>query len=147
VANQQRAFPDEALTDPISRTRYVLWGALIGRTISGRLGWPIEPALVVVGVAALAWRTWLGWRRTGQPPPEGLVLLAAIAFFAGPSTSIHLAWPRYVLPSLLVGSLLSGLGLAALIQLVSTAIRAGGRPRRLADRDQAQAELTTSTVG
>jgi hypothetical protein len=132
IVSQQQAFPDEALADLVNRARYVLEGALIDRTASGRRGWPFEIVLAAIGISALAWRTWRCSSQTGLPPPEGLILIVAVAYLAGPSLVVHMAWPRYVLPSLLVGAVLSGFGISVLLQGIKRAVPAARGDRLIA---------------
>ena len=59
--------------------------------------------------------TWRGWRRHGDLPVEGLVFLTVVVYFAGVSASLRLAFAQYYVLTLILGTLLSGLGGAALI--------------------------------
>jgi hypothetical protein len=53
-----------------------------------------------------------------MPPPEGLLLLSALAHFAGTAAGLQIAWVRYFLPTLLLGALFSGLGMVVVAERV-----------------------------
>src|SRR5439155_20855899 len=95
---------------------------------AGSHGVPFEAALALVGGAALLARAWSGWRREARPPAEGLVLLSALAYFAGTSALLLLAYPRYYLPPLLFVTLFGGIATSGLYRwLQSRLARRGER--------------------
>jgi hypothetical protein len=89
--------------------------------------------LATIGGAVLLARTWRGWRRTSHIPAEGLVLVTVLAYFVGVTAGLLLAWPHYLVPTFLLGTVLSGLGLSAVTHsLVHQSVRAlnAGAKRR-----------------
>src|SRR5205823_349302 len=116
MREQQRFRPGEAVYDPLDRARYVLAGSLVSGTTTGSRGMPVEAALAPLGLAALVVPIWRGWRANRSILAEGLVVLTALAYFVGISSGLLVNYPRYFLPTLLFGTLFSGLGLAALIR-------------------------------
>ena len=127
MVNQQRVSPGDALLNPLDRPGYVLGGSLIDGTWTGSHGLPFEALLAGLGGAALLLRTWRGWRQAGLAPVEGFVALTAVVYFAGTSLGLLVPWPNYYLPTLLIGSLLSGLGISAVVRW---ALAAGGAFQR-----------------
>ena len=130
LVEQQQAFSRRALRTPLARVRFVLDGSLISGTATGDRGLPLEAVLAPLGGAALLVRAWRGWRRQGQVSADALVLLTVLVYFAGVSAAILWAVETYLVPTLLLGTLLSGLGLAAVV---------GQLPRlaaRIADTDR-----------
>jgi hypothetical protein len=131
----QRARPQAAVRDPLDRVAFVLRGSLVDGTVSGARGVPLEAVLATAGAAALLVGAWRSWRRAGLAPPEGLILLTALAYYAGTSAFLYLAWDRYLVPTLLIGTLFSGLGVAAMLRQVVSARAASARVAgRLAGR-------------
>jgi hypothetical protein len=57
------------------------------------------------------------------------VLLTTLAYFSGVGLVLPLDWSRYYVPTALLGTLLSGIGLAALVGRLA-ALRAGLPDRR-----------------
>jgi 4-amino-4-deoxy-L-arabinose transferase-like glycosyltransferase len=114
----QRHHPDAA-QNIFERSSFVLRGSLAGGTLTGSRGVPLEALLAAVGAAALAAGSWREWRRTGRPPADGLVLLTALAYFLGTIVFLPVTWDRYLLPTVLLGALFSGLGAAALVRQAS----------------------------
>lgn len=100
---------------PANRLTSVLGGSLLGSTATGSRGLPLEALLAPVGAAVLLARSLSGWRRTGNIPADGLALLTVAVYFLGTSAGLIVVWERYFLPTLLFGTLLSGLGGAAVI--------------------------------
>jgi 4-amino-4-deoxy-L-arabinose transferase-like glycosyltransferase len=127
---QQEVFPEQALHHPLDRASYLLSGSLVQLTLSGSHGLPLETVLAPLGAAALLLGGWRRWRSTGRPPAEGLVLLTVLAYFGGVGADLGLAWDRYLLPTALIGALLSGLGASAIVRrflILGTRLR-GARP-------------------
>jgi 4-amino-4-deoxy-L-arabinose transferase-like glycosyltransferase len=114
MRRQQRVYPRDAVLNPLERPGHVLASSLIDGTWAGSHGLPLEAGLASLGVAALLVRIRRSWRRTGALPAEGLVLLTVLVYFVGVSAGLLLGWTNYFLPTFLLGSLLSGLGLSAL---------------------------------
>jgi 4-amino-4-deoxy-L-arabinose transferase-like glycosyltransferase len=132
---QQRNLPGDAVDNPLERVWFVLQGSLIESTATGSRGLPLEAALATIGGAVLLARTWRGWRRTSHIPAEGLVLVTVLAYFVGVTAGLLLAWPHYLVPTFLLGTVLSGLGLSAvthsLVHQSVRALNAGAKRRRL----------------
>jgi hypothetical protein len=123
----QREWRPEWVTHgPLDRVRYVLGGSLVmtGERLDGDpsawRGLPLAALLAPVGVLALIIRGWQVWREQRRLPIEGLVLITALAYFAGIAAGIHMYWPRYLVPTTLLGALFSGLGLAVLFHRLLT---------------------------
>jgi 4-amino-4-deoxy-L-arabinose transferase-like glycosyltransferase len=114
----QRYHPDAA-QNIFERSSFVLLGSLAGGTLTGSRGAPLEALLAAAGVVALLAGSWREWRRTGRPPATGLVLLTGLAYFLGTIAFLPVTWDRYLLPTVLLGALFSGLGAAALIRQAS----------------------------
>jgi hypothetical protein len=115
MAVQQRGRPWHAVHEPSQRLAFVFGGSFFRETWSGSQGLPIEALLAPIGFANLAATTWRGVRQTRQLPPEGLLLLTMLVYFLGISAGLLLAWSKYILASFLLGTLLSGVGLVALL--------------------------------
>jgi hypothetical protein len=113
---QGRALPQDALYSPIERADYLLRGSLVDNTLSGSRGSLVEAALAPLGAAALIAASWRGWRQAGHLPADAFVLVVALAYFAGIGALITLRSERYLLPTLLLGTLFSGLGLSAALR-------------------------------
>jgi 4-amino-4-deoxy-L-arabinose transferase-like glycosyltransferase len=130
MREQQRILPEDALYRPLERARFVFGGSLVEQTASGARRLPLEAGLAALGAAALLIRTWRGWRRTGFVPAEGLLLLTAAAYFGGVTAGLLLAWPHYLVPTLVLGIVLSCVGLATFLDgLATLAGRLRGGPR------------------
>jgi 4-amino-4-deoxy-L-arabinose transferase-like glycosyltransferase len=116
----------------LERLAYVFRGSLFRETWSGSNGFPLETVLAAVGFASLAVASYRHLRRTGQLPSEGLLLLTTLVYFFGISAGLLLAWPKYVLPSFLLGTLLSSTGVVVLAgrlrTLLPQPLRAASRP-------------------
>ena len=115
----QRANPGIALYDPLDRASFVLRESM-GRALTGSLGAPLEAVLAAVGGTDLLARIRRGWRETGRLPFEGLVLLTTLVYVLGVTAFLHLALLRYLVPLLIIGALLSGLDLAAVVRWLPT---------------------------
>ncbi|MDP8921867.1 MAG: hypothetical protein M3O34_03210, partial [Chloroflexota bacterium] len=98
---------------------YVLGGSVARGTLSGSRGLPVEAALAAVGAVALATVTWREWRRAGAVTASGLVLVTGAAYFFGTVALLPVMWDRYLLPTVLIGALLSGLGVVAVARQVA----------------------------
>jgi hypothetical protein len=123
------------LANPLNRPGYVLDGSLVDGTVTGSRGLPIEAVLATVGAVVLAVAAWRTWRRAGRAPAEGLVLLTVLAYFGGTSAALTEPTGRYYIPTLFLGTVLSGVGIGAIIRLLATAVpalraRASARPPR-----------------
>jgi hypothetical protein len=110
------------LPQPLSRPLYLLDQSVYRAGLTGSRGASLEVLLASIeillagiGVLVLARRLWSGWRRKAAPPAEGLLLLTAAVYFVGISATLWVGWSRYALPTLLLGTILSGLGLAAVL--------------------------------
>jgi hypothetical protein len=109
-------FRAESVRNPLDRPRHVILGSLVHATLFGSRGLPLEAALAALGAAALLYRTLRQWRH--RLTAEGFVLLTALCYFGGVSAWLLVAFERYFLPTFLLGALLSGLGLSAILRLV-----------------------------
>ena len=125
MQGQQARHREQALPNPLDRPGYVLGTSFIGATVSGALGLPLEPILAAIGAASLLIKGWRGWRRTGRLASGGLVLLTALAYFGGVSASLLVAFEQYLIPTVMLGTLLSGFGAAIIVRWLRA-----GRPRR-----------------
>jgi hypothetical protein len=112
-----------ALLYPLTRPLYALDQSVYRTEPTGLRGASLEVLLASMeillagtGMLVLARRLWSGWRRNGAPPAEGLLLLKAAAYFVGISATLRVGWSRYALPTLLLGTILSGLCLAAVLR-------------------------------
>jgi hypothetical protein len=74
--------------------------------------------LSAIGLALLIWRCGHAWRASESLGQEGLLAVTVVTFFLGTIGGLLLAWPRYYLPTLVLGTLLSGLGLVWLVRFV-----------------------------
>jgi 4-amino-4-deoxy-L-arabinose transferase-like glycosyltransferase len=126
-------FKADAVRNPLDRPRHVIVGSLVQAPLFGSRGFPIEAALAVVGVAALIHRTLRDWWQSAVLSTDTLVLLTVLCYFAGVSAGLLLAFERYFLPTLLLGALLSGLGLSAITRRLP-ALGAALKNRRPAPR-------------
>jgi dolichyl-phosphate-mannose-protein mannosyltransferase len=115
----QRYYPSTAVHDPLEAASYVLGRSLGSGTFTGSRGLPLEAALAAVGAAALLLGAWRDWRRTGRAPAAGLALSTAAVYFVATSALLQVAWDRYLVPTLLIGTLLSGLGVSAAVSQLS----------------------------
>jgi hypothetical protein len=114
-----------AVRNPLDRPGRLLRASLVDETWSGSHGLPLEAALASGGALALALAGRRGWRETGYPPSEALVLVTLLAYVIGISVGLQMAWSRYFLPTHILGSLLCGLGASAVISrrpLIRTAL-------------------------
>jgi hypothetical protein len=132
LALQERSQAKPPLHAPLERLVYVFGGSLYTQTWSGSNGVPLEAGLAGLGFASLALAAWRAPRQAGPPPAQGLLLSTTLIYFLGISASLLLAWSRYILPSVLLGTLLSGLGVVALLdwlgQRFALPFRAAPRP-------------------
>jgi len=126
---RQREAPRFAIHRSLDRPGLVLKGSLVDGTFCGSQGIPIEAFLALVGFGVLLTKTWRGWRVAGRLPAESLILLTVLAYFAGTSAGLYNFHPRYFVPTLLLGTLLSGLGAAALGDFGLKLARPGRRSR------------------
>jgi hypothetical protein len=123
MEEQQRDDPHKAIYGFANRVRYVLGGSFADYGPNRKSKIPYGAALASVGFAALLGRTWWRWRRTKVVPVEGLVVLTALAYFAGISLGLNMSWQRYLVPTVLVGALLGGVGLGAVASRLVSAGR------------------------
>jgi 4-amino-4-deoxy-L-arabinose transferase-like glycosyltransferase len=116
--DQQVRYPAFAMTDLVERAAFVVGQSMVGMTATGARGVPLEAGLFSIGAVVLARQTWRGWQQTGSPPAEGLVLLTILAYFVGVTAGLLMAWERYLVPTLLLGTLLSGVGASWVLRLL-----------------------------
>ena len=120
--NPEWGLANTAVYNPVVRAEKVLEFSLDEGTLSGSHGLPFEVGFSVVGLAVLIWGCWCAWR-VGEPLGlEALLAVTVVTFFLGTIAGLLLAWPRYYLPTLVLGTLLSGLGIVWLVRLVVTGV-------------------------
>jgi hypothetical protein len=115
---RQREAPRYAVRDPLERPGRVLDGTFVEGPLLGSHGVPLEAALAAFGAATLAAGTWRGWRRTGLIPAGGLALWTTLVYVVGTSAALYQDHTRYYVPTFLLGMLLSGLGVTALLRAI-----------------------------
>lgn len=118
----RQEFPQFVLS-PNERPGYVVRGSLMDHTLTGRVGYPIEPLLAAIGGAALSLQVWRLWRRERQIRARGLILMTVLTYYLGISTAISLTWDRYLLPTVVLSALLSGIGVAWIGRGLGLALR------------------------
>ena len=119
-----------AVYSPAQRAGQVLEFSLDSETLSGSHRLPFEVAFSVIGMAALAWRAWRAWRLREFFGSDGLLAVAVLTFFVGTMAGLLLAWPRYYLPTLVLGTILSGVGVVWFARTAAAAltrVRVSGR--------------------
>jgi hypothetical protein len=121
--DQQVRYPVQALTNPYDRAAFMVGQSLFGKTATGAFGLPLEAGLFGLGALVLLRQTWRKWPQPGPPPAEGLVLLTILEHFLGPTGSLLVAWERYLVPTLLLGTLLSGVGAAWIVRRLCGVLR------------------------
>jgi hypothetical protein len=122
-------FKADAVRNPLDRPRHVVVGSLVQATLFGLRGFPLEAALAILGAAVLIHRTLREWSENGVISADGFVLLTVLCYFTGVSAGLLLAFERYFVPPLLLGALLSGLGLSAItgrLSVLSTVFKSRG---------------------
>ena len=133
---RQREAPRSAVRRPLDRPGLVVTESLVDGTITGSHGVPLEAGLATVGVVALLAKGWRGWRQTGRLQVEGFVLLTALVYYAGISANLYNFNPRYLLPTFLLGALLSGVGLAVIVRWFALTPRSALTPTSLPSRER-----------
>ena len=118
VLEHRQEQPRRVVDGRVERIRMVVGRAVRRDTATGSRGVPLEAFLAPLGAGALLLTTVRGALRTGHPPAEGLVLVTVATYFVGIAAGISVAWERYFLPTLLLGTILSGVGLVALLRLL-----------------------------
>lgn len=110
MEEQQRDDPHKAIHGLANRAGYVLGGSFADYGPNRKSKVPYGAGLASVGFAALLAGTWRGWRRARDVPVEGLVVLTVLAYFAGITLGLNMSWQRYLVPTVLLGALLGGVG-------------------------------------
>jgi hypothetical protein len=123
---RQREVPRLAVRAPLDRVGRVLNGSLVVGTFTGSRGVPLEAALAIGGAIVLSVRGWQRWRE-GNLGAEALTLLTATVFFAGIAANLYLDYARYYVPTVMLGALLGGVAVDA---LVHASRRLGARASR-----------------
>jgi hypothetical protein len=112
MARQVREEPYRAVNSLSERVERVWERSLLHETWGSSYGgWPIEPLLVLLGLAGLATRV---VRR--RPGPELFVLLWAACVFAGVTWGLRYLLQHYFVPTTVVADLLAGVGVGWLVQ-------------------------------
>ncbi len=124
MRNQQRVYADEVVTGTRAKVSYVFNGSFVDRSLSRGLPFPIEAVLAGVGAVALLVRSVIRWRREHRPPVEGLIFLTVLVYFVAVTAGLVMAWPRHVIPTIVLGALLGGLGASELVHQVGWLFRA-----------------------
>jgi hypothetical protein len=141
MQGQQDDVPRRAVHGPIDGVGRVLSASLVSQTATGSRWVPLELVLAVLGVAVLLRAAGAALRR-GVLQAEGLVLLTTLFYFVGIGLVLPLDWSRYYVPTLLFGTLLSGVGLTAMVGWLRTA-RAGVAGRRILGQGWAEPDSAT----
>jgi hypothetical protein len=113
LERQREAYASIAVDGVLERAALVARESLLDSTATGALGIPFEPLTALLGLGLLAAGAWRGWRRDRHPGPWGLLLLTTLAYYLGTAAVVHIDWPRYYLPTLLFGTILSGFAVAS----------------------------------
>jgi hypothetical protein len=121
--NPEYGLADTAVYSPVEQARRVLDGSLVQGTFTGSHGVPIELGLSAIGVWGLCSSAWIGLRSKLRLSPEAFMVLALVTFFGAITAGLLVAWPRYFLPTLLLGSVCSAMGLVHLGHLAAGARR------------------------
>jgi hypothetical protein len=119
--DQQVRYPAQALTNPYDRAAFMVGRSLFGKTATGAFGLSLEAGLFGLGALVLLRQTWRKWPQPSPPPAEGLVVLTVLVYCVGLTGSLLVAWERYLVPTLLLGTLLSGVGAAWIVRWLPTA--------------------------
>lgn len=119
----ERLFPQDVVSDPLDRLQLVLRMSLITTAPPGMRRVPLIALLAAIGVGWLIWEARRRWRESGRLPAEALALLLTLAYSVGISASLSLAWARYFLPTLLLGTFLAGLGVSTVQRLLARTAR------------------------
>ena len=114
ISRPAHRHPAKAVRDPMIRLGYVLEGSLVNGTATAGLGIPLEPVLAATGGVVLLVRLERGWRSARRLPIEGFALLSVLTYYAGISAGLGLAFEQYFVPTLVLGTVLSGLGVATI---------------------------------
>lgn len=125
----QRGLPQPAVGGVLDRARYVVGGSLVlqpvrpdGDSTAWR-GIPLGVVLAPIGALLLLVRARHDWRDRRAVAPAGLLLLVTGVIFVGTTAGIHLYWTRYLVPTALLGNLLSGVGLAGTVGTILERLR------------------------
>ncbi|MFN0073603.1 MAG: ArnT family glycosyltransferase [Chloroflexota bacterium] len=110
----QSQFPGQVL-HPLDRPRYVVEGSLVEHTLTARWGYPLEPFLAALGASGIFMQVWLMWRRDRQIRARGLLLVTAFSYFVLVTMAISMAWQRYLIPTMVLSAVLSGIGVAWIV--------------------------------
>jgi hypothetical protein len=127
-------FQDSASHNAVDRLSYVVGGSLLSiRLMRGedsslvRRAMGIANAVLAVGGSAyLLAKGRRRWIRKRQLLPELFLLVTAGAYIGGISAGLDLPVPRYIVPTMIIGSLLSAVGLAAGIRKIASITIAWG---------------------
>jgi 4-amino-4-deoxy-L-arabinose transferase-like glycosyltransferase len=121
MRDHRRWIPDSATDGPVDRLRYVLGGSLMlgDRLLDGDpavwRGSPLGPILAPIGAVGLLVGIRRTWRNHRRLSVGGLLLVTALVYFVGTTATINMYWPRYLIPTCLLGSILSGLGFVVVL--------------------------------
>jgi hypothetical protein len=112
------SFPQDVADSMMDSLRFV--GGSAVTSIRGLRGETINPwtlalsgvytVLFLAGMLLLMRTSWQSWRRSCYSCPHAVLTITWLTYFVGIVVSIKLLWPRYVLPTVLLGTVISGVG-------------------------------------
>jgi len=118
---QTDEFSQWAAGDLLVRTSYVVGGSLVignGLEYGDTDIWsgvPVGALMAPIGALTLLHRSRRYWQHQQALMMDGLVLVTTFVYFVGITMSIHMYWPRYLVPTLMLGSVLGGIGVATTV--------------------------------
>jgi hypothetical protein len=113
---QQARYPEAAIPNPAVRPLYVFNGSFLSGTALGSRGLPLELTLAALGLAILVGKAWRDWRGGQLRAANMLFFLTLLTYFGGVSVALPMAWSHYWVSTFLLGTVLSGLGAAAVVR-------------------------------
>ena len=132
LERQQGERPAQAVENPLERPVRVLIGSLIDGVGVGSRGLPLEAVLAALGLTALGRRARQRWRHEHHFGTEAWVILVVLVYYVGTSIPLSIVWRRYFIPTLLLGTLLSGLGVGVIVRQILGPPTSVGGPRHRA---------------
>jgi hypothetical protein len=118
--NQELATPE----DLPSRVGLLLRQTFVGEPWAARRrGMPLEALFAMVGLGALGWQVVKRHPEGGLVGPEALVLTWSLVLVAGTAPNLGIDWDRYYLPTVALGLVLAGVGVATVVDAVARVVR------------------------